>query len=126
MKSGMRIAFVCYALVALAITVFGVVYICSSELRPYHQQAMGTGWQELSPTVQTMFLALLHGVGFGALEVGLALWILLLVPFRRGETWSRWALTAIACLLLIPATYFTAKLALTTGAETPYPESGQQ
>lgn len=65
-------------------------------------------------------MALLRGAGMAGLMTGLSIGILLFIPFRRGETWSRWAITALGLVSLAPALYYTLRLNLSTGASTPW------
>jgi hypothetical protein len=87
----------------------------------YHQQATGLGWAELEPGVQTMLLTFLRGDGIGMLATALAMAILLLVPFRRGESWARWAIAAVGLVWFVPTLFLARSLSNATGAETPWP-----
>lgn len=121
MRTRVKIAFACYLFVASAGIVFGLRYILASQILPYHQEAVGVSWGDLSPRIQKMFLAYVHGGGMSMVLWGLAMLILLFIPFRRGEVWSRWALP----LLCIPGQLFTLYVALdlhlSTHASTPWP-----
>jgi hypothetical protein len=50
---------------------------------------------------------------------GLALAILLALPFRDGAAWSRWALALIGAAATLPSLYATVSIRLRTGARTP-------
>ena len=121
MSTRIKMAFACYLLVGLAGMVFGLRYILSPQLMPYHQEVIGVNWGDLSPRMQKMFLAFLHGAGTSMFLSGLSVLILLLIPFRRGEVWSRWALPVL-CVPAQIATLCTAlDLHLSTHASTPWP-----
>ncbi len=90
-----RIALVCYLLLAAAAAFMGVRYIFADQIMPYHLEAVGLSWPDLPAGFQIMMLGLMKGVGLGMLVLGLATGFLALVPFRRGEGWSRWAIALI-------------------------------
>lgn len=115
-----KIAFCCYLIIAISALVMGLVYNTSSEIMPYHKLALGMKWDDLEPNLRLLLLALLRGAGVGGLITGLSIGILLFIPFRRGETWSRWAITALGLVSLTPALYYTLSLKFSTGASTPW------
>jgi hypothetical protein len=116
-----RIAFGLYLIIATGAVAVGLRYSCSPRIMPYHQQALGVSWDDLGPREQSVLLALLRGTGLCALITGLTVMTLLLIPFRRGERWVRWAISGLSFLTLIPALYESATLAAATGATTPWP-----
>jgi hypothetical protein len=116
-----RIAFGLSLIIALAAVAVGLRYSLSPRIMPYHQQALGIAWDDLRPSEQTLLLALLRGTGLCAIVTGLVVTTLLVIPFRRGERWVRWAIAGLSLLTLIPAAYESATLAATTGATTPWP-----
>lgn len=87
-----RIAFVCYLAVCLLLTGFGVRYYFGHELMPYHLTALGVPWASLPESVRFLLIEFMHGVGAGFLVLGLALFGVLAIPFRRGEPWADWLL----------------------------------
>jgi hypothetical protein len=112
-------ALVCYGLVALSSLAFGAVYLVRSSFMPYHAAAAGRPWHELDPRLQALLLGLMRAAGGGLLAGGITLAILLLIPFRDGEAWSRWAVPLIGFLLVLPTLYATVFIRLRTGARTP-------
>ena len=121
MSTRIKMAFACYLLVGLAAMVIGLRYILSSQIMPYHQEVIGVNWGDLSPRMQKMFLALLHGFGMGRFLSGLSVLILLFIPFRRGEVWSRWALPVLCLPGQIAILFGALDLHLSTHASTPWP-----
>jgi hypothetical protein len=121
MNRKIKIAFLCYLLVILSGITIGLVYLFSPEIMPYHQRAIGVMWRDLEPGLQLVLLTLLKGTGLGILMTSLALGLLLVIPFRRGETWSRWAISVLGLGMLLPGFYFALRLYLITGALTPWP-----
>ena len=112
-------ALVCYGTVALTSVGFGTVYLVRSSFMPYHREAVGMPWQELDPRLRALLLGLLRVAGGGLVASGLALAILLALPFRDGAAWSRWALAPIGAAATLPSLYATVSIRLRTGARTP-------
>ena len=100
-------AFVCYSLVAFCLTIFGVIYLTRPTLMPYHLKAIGRSWADLSAPMQTLFLALMRVAGTGFLTTALSMLILLLLPFRAGEIWAKYAIPAVGLVQLLPTLYVT-------------------
>ncbi len=111
-------ALLCHALVAFGLCVFGLRYLASSEFMTYHAEVAGTPWEALSPGLQTLILAMLRGAGSAILAGGLALGLLLAIPWRRGERWARHGVPVLALCGLVPLLLIA--VALTReGADTP-------
>jgi len=116
-----HVALGCYLLVGLSMVGIGLFYLSLQRIMPYHEQALGTAWEQLPPAHQTLLLALLHGGGSASLATGLALLILLGIPFRRLEGWSRWALLTIAAPPTLVLLHITVTLRLDRAVQTPWP-----
>ena len=86
-----RVGFGFHAVATLALIAFGWTYLSSSEFMPYHAAALGTDWENLPPGLQVLGLTALRLVGVGSFALGLALGVILWVPYRRGERWALWA-----------------------------------
>lgn len=112
-------AFVCYSVAALFSIVFGTIYLFRSRFMPYHQEALGKSWQQLNQNLQALLLGLMRVAGGGLLAGGLSTVVLLLFPFRAGETWSLYALPVIGLAASIPALYATILIRSRTKAHTP-------
>ena len=52
---------------------------------PYHSEALGSSWSDVEPKTQVLILALMRVAGGGFLATGLAISILLIIPFRAGD-----------------------------------------
>jgi hypothetical protein len=115
-----RIAFGCFASIAVATAAVGLRYLLSPRIMLYHQQALGVSWESLRPREQGLLLALLKGTGLCALVTSNAI-TTLLIPLRRGERWARWAIAGLCLNTLVPASWIAVRLAAATGAATPWP-----
>ena len=49
MNGKLKVAFSCYAIAALLLLVFALVYLTRSEFMPYHSDAVGLEWAEVDP-----------------------------------------------------------------------------
>lgn len=113
------IAFVCYGLSALISMLFGAIYLVRSRFMPYHQEALGKSWQQLDQNLQALLVGLMRTAGGGLLATGVSVAILLLIPFRAGESWSKYSIPVIGLLCAIPALYATILIRSRTQARTP-------
>ena len=112
-------AFASYALAALLFTVFGVIYLARFQFMPYHQEALGKPWQKLDPRLQALLIGLMRTAGGGLLAAGVSIAILLLIPFRAGETWARYTIPVIGLVAGLPSLYATILIRSRTQAHTP-------
>jgi hypothetical protein len=113
-----KIAFVVYFLSAPLLE--GLIYLFSTEFLPYHQESIGVALSDLSPNFQVLFLAFLKATGAGMVCVGIAMLIILFIPFRRGDSWARWAISAIGILYYLLATYISLMVLLKTPGKPPW------
>lgn len=120
MDARLRIAMVCLGLPAVSELGIGFVYVFAAEAMPYHVQAMGVSWPELSPGVRATVRTLLNGYGSTHLAVGVALGVLILGPLRRGRAWARWAILAVGLPVFAGTAVFSSRLAAMTGANVPW------
>ena len=119
MNTRMKIAFGCYCFSGLLLVGFGVVYLFRPEFMPYHSVAVGMPWADVPPNFQVLILALMKGVGGAAIALALALYVILLMPFRQG---ARWAVLSVPILGLVQsaaAFYSMSHVALHTAASPP-------
>jgi hypothetical protein len=113
------VSFACYALVSLVSMIFGATYLLRSRVMPYHEEALGRSWQELDRRSQALLLGFMRAAGGGQLAGGLSLAILLLIPFRAGETWALYAVPAVGLAIVLPSLYATILVRVRTQARTP-------
>lgn len=107
MSSLFLISFISYGCVALVSILFGLIYLTKNQFMPYHAEALGLSWSELEEKMQVLLLALMRAAGGGFLATGLAISILLMIPFRAGATWSIYTIPAISLCTSIGTLYAT-------------------
>ncbi len=95
MNIAYKVSFAIFTLIALLMIATGATYLTAPTLMPYHLAAMETTWEALPQGMQTMSLNFMKSVSAGFLSSGFAVLILLVVPFRKGQTWSIFAITAL-------------------------------
>ena len=109
-----------YSIVALVSIVLGSIYLFSPQFMPYHAAALGTSWSALEPEQQTLILALMRVGGGGWVAVGLALALLVALPFRQGQAWAVWFIPLVGLVFYLPNLYATLQVTFTTPAAAPW------
>lgn len=94
MTKRMKISFGCYLISIFFLALFGIIYLFRSEFMPYHSVAVGISWDELDPSFQILILGLMKAVGGSCIAMVFMSLILLIIPFRHGVSWVRWAIPA--------------------------------
>ncbi|MEJ2041328.1 MAG: hypothetical protein P8X55_20720 [Desulfosarcinaceae bacterium] len=120
MKKRIKIAFACYLVAIIIIAAFGVIYLFRSEFMPYHASAVGKPWAEVSPSFQVLILAMMKAIGGTCLTVVMLELILLLIPFRQGFAWARWAIPFGGILISTGSLYAMLFVGMNTSASPPY------
>ncbi len=120
MKSRMRVSFACYLVSTIIIAGVGTIYLFSRQLLPFQLGALGTSWAEIPPRFQVLFLALMKLATGGLFGTALGLGFLLFVPFRKGEAWARWAISAIGLSFATPLLYGMLLVKFETTASPPW------
>ena len=87
---------ICYGLVASISFIFGMIYLTRPQFMPYHSLALGKPWSEVEPNIQTLILALMRVAGGGFVATGIAIMILLLIPFQAEEPWAIYSIFLVA------------------------------
>ena len=123
MSNRYKASFACYLLLALGLYAFGLRYLFKSELTGYHALALGQTLDAMSPAQQITFLTFYRVDGAGILSIAVAMTFLLFGPFRRGEIWSRWAMTTSALCYGTLSLYANITFTEATGIVAPWPVS---
>ncbi|MDY6906367.1 MAG: hypothetical protein SWH61_16975 [Thermodesulfobacteriota bacterium] len=116
-----KIAFFIYLANTLGWIGFGMVYLSCSTIMPYHRQAIGMNFEELTTGVQVLLQALIKMTAAGFFVAGVACMILLLVPFRKGERWAHRSIPLIGIIWNGISLWVTATVAIKAHAATPWP-----
>ena len=117
----MKLAAACYIVSAIAMLAIGLAFIFAQEFFPFHSDVIQTSWQELGKPEQTLYIGMMRTEGAGFLASAVAIAILLLIPFRRREVWSFWAMTVVGLVEHVPTLVATYHVSQTTAANPPWP-----
>lgn len=101
------ISLISYSCVALVLIIFGLIYLIKNQFMPYHSRAIGLSWSDLEENMQVLIIALMRAAGGGFLATGLAMLILLIIPWRAGDIWSMYAIPAISLCISLGTLYAT-------------------
>lgn len=107
MSTTQYVSFISYSLVALISILFGFIYLTRDSFMPYHSEALKSSWSDLETNLQVLILALMRAASGGFLATGLAMMILLIIPFRAGNIWSIYAIPAISLCTSVGTLYAT-------------------
>lgn len=110
-----------YGLVAVVSLGFAILYGTRREFLVFHERAVGATWSQLGAGERELILAFLRLGASGFLAVGVTIASLTLIPFRRGDAWSRWAIPIVGLSFWIPLFVTTVVISRNTPAEAPWP-----
>ena len=114
------LAAIAYGIPTVGLMAQGLLYVVTPRFMPYHAEALATAWEALPAHYQGFVLGVIKGMGAGSVAVTLALAILLLVPFRRGEAWARWAIPVVGAAFTTLTAYAAYTIDVRTPASTPW------
>ena len=101
------ISSICYGINALVALIFGVIYLTRPEFMPYHSLALAKPWSEVEPNTQTLILALMRVAGGGFIATGIAILILLCIPFQAREQWAIYSIFIVCFCSSFSSSYAT-------------------
>ena len=86
---------------------------------PYHSLALAKSWELVEENTQTLILALMRVAGGGFVATGMAIVILLCIPFQAGESWANYSIFLISLVTSISSCYATFLVASRTPGNPP-------
>ncbi len=113
-------AAVLHAVPTVGLMAQGLLYLTTPTFMSYHADALATTWDDLPPHHQGFVLGVVKGMGAGSVGVTLALAVLLIVPFRRGDRWARWAVPLVGGVFTALTAYAAYTIDTRTPADTPW------
>ena len=96
----LKLAVAIYVAIGLLPLLSGVTYLAKSEFMPFHAEAAALEWSQLSPGTQAVVLTLMKATGGAYVAFALSYFVILLLPFRQGIAWAKYALPALGLLLV--------------------------
>lgn len=121
MSVKIRIAFYIYFVLCMVVVVIGIVDLSIPTIMPYHMEILGVDWGELDDGVRLLLRNFFIMSGASFLVSGITALIILFIPFRKGETWARFALPFPLFLFNIFELVLGIRVSLKTGVATPWP-----
>jgi hypothetical protein len=97
--------------------------ITSRTFLPFHKQASGVSWDNVTPQLQLVILTILKISGLGFLVVGLLLLIFPLAGYLLTDTFIRYEVPAVGLIFSMGLYLFNFKLYQKTNADTPWKAS---
>ena len=119
MSSTFLISSIGYGFVAFILIIFGSIYLMKNQFMPYHSEAVGFSLSDLEPNFKVLIIALMRAAGGGFLATGLAILVLLIIPWRAGNIWSIYAIPAIGLCTLSGTLYATLLVKMKTPGTPP-------
>ena len=114
------ISSICYGLDAAIAVIFGVIYLTRSQFMPYHSLALGKPWSEVEPNTQTLILALMRVAGGSFVATGIAIIVLLCIPFQAREKWAIYSVFFICFCSSFGSAYATYSVQKNTPGNPPF------
>jgi len=115
-----KVAATFYVINSLVSVGLGGTYLFRGAFMPYHAEALGRRWAEVEPALQTLLKALMDVAGAGWVGIGVATLVLVAVPMRRGEQWSRLLIPTLFLIFYVPTLLATLAVLQGTPATPPW------
>ncbi len=102
MNRRLRIALALLYIVAVGSALFGIAYVVTPGIMPYHERFLGVTHAQLEPRVATLLLAVLRVAG--SCFIALAATVVFLAHFglARRERWAWWAILVASSTVMLP------------------------
>ena len=97
----------------------GIVYMTADEFMSYHSQALAVQWDGLSPSYQTLLLALIRLSGAGAMVAALVNLYLSAAALLKNNFAHVWLAPVVALIYQLTANYVVYTVAESTPGEPP-------
>jgi len=109
-----------YLINSIVSLILGSTYLFREAFMPYHADALQRPWSEVEPALQVLLGALMDVAGAGWIGIGGATLVLVAVPMRRGERWSRLLIPALFLIFYVPTLLATIAVMNGTPATPPW------
>ena len=119
-----RIASVLLYIASMVTVAFGILYLTRNDIMDYHHAFLGmtTGQLDyLNPRLVPLYLALMKIAGGALLSIGVTAFIIVAVPFSKGEKWAWWSLLTLFTIMLSATLYVTITISCQIPAGQPKP-----
>ena len=107
MEKRLKVATIMLYVFAAFLILFGLVYLLSPRIMPYHERFLGKTFEELDPKTAYLSLASLKVVGSLALSMGIGFAMMIRFQFSRGDRYAWWIILVMSLVALVPITFIT-------------------
>ena len=104
MEKRLKVATIMLYVFAAYLILFGMVYLLSPRIMPYHERFLGKTFEELDPKTAYLILASLKVVGALALSMGIGFVMMIRFQFSRGDRYAWWIILVMSLMALVPIT----------------------
>jgi ABC-type Fe3+ transport system permease subunit len=104
MEKRLKVATIMLYVFAAFLILFGLVYLLSPRIMPYHERFLGKTFEELDPKTAYLSLASLKVVGALALSMGIGFVMMIRFQFSRGDRYAWWIILVMSLVALVPIT----------------------
>jgi Na+-driven multidrug efflux pump len=102
MEKRLKVAAIMLYVFAAYLILFGLLYLLSPRIMPYHERFLGKTFEELDPKTAMLSLAVLKVVGSLALSMGIGFVMMIRFQFSRGDRYAWWIILVMSLLALVP------------------------
>ena len=107
MEKRLKVATIMLYVFAAYLILFGLVYLLSPRIMPYHERFLGKTFEELDSKTATLSVASLKVVGSLALSIGIGFIMMIRLQFSRGNRHAWWIILVMSLVALVPITFIT-------------------
>jgi ABC-type Fe3+ transport system permease subunit len=107
MEKRLKVATIMLYVFAAYLILFGLVYLLSPRIMPYHERFLGKTFEQLDSKTATLSLVSLKVVGSLALSIGVGFIMMIRLQFSRGNRHARWMIMVMSLIALVPITCIT-------------------
>ena len=107
MEKRLKVAAIMLYVFAAFLILFGLVYLLSPRIMPYHERFLGKTFEKLDPKMATLGLATMKVVGALALSMGIGFVLMIRFQFSRGDRYAWWIILVMSLLALVPIAVIT-------------------
>jgi len=109
-----KIASIILYIVSAGVIIFGLVYLFTPEIMPYHERYLAITHEALPPKIAALFLYMLKGAGGMALSIGVTLFMMVNRYFSKGDKFISVIILVMMFIALCPLLVITLFIGLYT------------
>ena len=109
-----KIASIMLYITSIGVIIFGLVYLFTPEIMPYHERYLGIAHEELPPKVAGLFIYMLKGAGGMALSIGVTLFMMVKWYFCKGDKFISVIILIMMLIALVPLLFVTVSIGFYT------------